>query len=430
MRRNALWLVVLLTAVCMVGMTAISPVAASDEGFDVDDDGISVGGDDGISIGEDGISVGGDDGVDVDVDTDGVNASVGGDDGIAVGAETDGVDASVGGDDSVGVEAGTDGAGVQAGGVEISDDGASVGDQDLAPDESDVGDEFDIGDGIDLGDDGEGDGDFADDVDVPTHPTDLTHSSDDIPEELRVVNQVLTNAPRTDEVGPEDLPIGDERADINVCEPLAIDGSDLPTEALPGLDDLPEEAQPPGVPTDIVTTEAVVAIALGLAPEPCEIQTPNDPSVDPTDLPDEPAYDLEVQRFGQWEDGGVAVIQYDGTLNESDDGPSLSTLFGNGATSEFGDFDNHLIVNDGNNDYGIDTRSRYNDERVNTEAVLVLYGKNAGIAGECDRLSASDEAFEPDLEENPLGPCEYELVGLPNLIGPEDIVGILLDPDL
>ena len=297
MRQRVLQLLVVVTAVSVFTSFAVAPAAAQLGGSG---DGINIGGDEGISIGGDGVNVGGEEGVDVEAGTSGVNATVGGDDAVAA-------------------EAGTDGAGAQVGGVEASDDGVSVGDREVSPDtgggdlplpddagdiggdgENPVGDSGSLPLPEDAGDIGSGDG-------VPTDPTEFDSSSDDIPQELRVLEQILENA-EINQTGPEDVPIGDENAQVNVCEPLDVESSDLPAEALPSIQDLPKEAVPSGVPTSILSNDAVLGIALGLVPAPCDIQTPNDPSVDPTDPPSDPGYDFDVQRFGQFQDGGVALI--------------------------------------------------------------------------------------------------------------------------
>jgi hypothetical protein len=417
MRQRVLQLLVVLTAVSVFTSFAVAPAAAQLGGSG---DGINIGGDEGVSIGTDGVNVGGNSGVDVEAGTDGVNATVGGDDAVAV-------------------EAGTDGAGAQVGGVEASDDGVSVGDREISPDNGggdlplpdDAGDiggdgeTLPVGDSgslplpEDAGDIGGGDGGSA----VPTDPTEFDSSSDDIPQELRVLDQILENA-EINQTGPEDVPIGDENAQVNVCEPLDVESSDLPAEALPSIQDLPKEAVPSGVPTSILSNDAVLGIALGLIPAPCEVVTPNDPPVDPTDPPSEPAYDFDVQRFGQFQDGGVALITFDSTLNESGEGPGVSGMFGGLTTSEFGDVDGELVVNDGEKDYGVDPRFQYENDSFSGEAALLIFGKQAGVAGECNNLQEASGALG-DIQNNPLGPCEYELIGLPNAVGPADAISIL-----
>ena len=422
MRQRVLQLLVVLTAVSVFTSFAVAPAAAQLGGSD---DGINLGGDEGISIGTDGVNVGGDSGVDVEAGTDGVNATVGGDDAVAV-------------------EAGTDGAGAQVGGVEASDDGVSVGDREISPDNGggdlplpdDAGDiggggeTLPVGDSgnlplpEDAGDIGGGDGGSA----VPTDPTDLSTSSDDIPQELRVLERILQNSPEINQTGPEDLPIGDENAQVDVCGPTNLEASDLPTETLPSIQDLPDAAKPPGVPTSILSNEAVLGIALGLVPAPCDVVTPNDPPVDPTDPPEDPAYEFDIKKLGQTErlgnQGGVAIISYDSTLNESGEGPGVSGSLAGLATSEFGDVEGKLVVNDGEKDYGVDPRFQYKNDSFSGEAVLLVFGKNAGVAGECENLQEASGALG-DIQNDPLGPCEYQLVGLPNAVGPSDVVSII-----
>lgn len=410
MRRSAHRVFVVFMAVSLFAAMSVAPVAASD-------DGISLGGDDGIGIGTDGVSIGGDDGVNVETD-DGVGVGVGGDDGVNVGADEEGVNTSIGGDDGVGAEAGTDGVNVDVVGVGAGTDGVEVGDQNVS--------DGNVGDIVPNRSDDDAELTIVDESDDRPEATDIELDSDDVPEELRVLKLLLENAPSTNETGPEDFPLGDENAQVNVCDPLDLEASDLPIDALPELRDLPEELQPPGVPVDVLSNEALFSILLGLVPAPCDAITPNDPPVDPTDLPDEPGYTVDITRFGQFEDGGVALINFDGTLNESGDGPGIDGKIGALATSEFGDLDNELIINDGEKDIGIDQRTRYNEDGSEAEAVLILFGQNAGVAGECDSIEEIDEAIDlGNLEENPLGPCEVELVGLPNLVTPEDVVGII-----
>lgn len=405
LQRHARQLLAVAFAISVFTAMSVAPVAASES--------VDIGGSDGISIGTDGIGLGGEDGVQIGVDPeDGVNASVGGDEGVEVGASTeDGVEAGAGGE-SVGV----------------GPDGVETGDADLSD-----GDLGDVGSEVDDLSDGETGFDAADgglgDADVPTEPTDVDLDTNDIPENARLLTQVLQNFPETNETGPEDVPIGGEDATVNVCEPLDLGPQDLPVGALPGLGNLPDSLQPPGLPADVITPEAVFGILLGITPAPCEVVHPNEPQIDPTDPPDEPRGELDVARFGEYNDGGVGLTYYDLTLNDSADGPGISGLTGVLVTPEYGDLDQELVVNDGRNDYGVDPRFRYDQDGVQGEAVLILLGKNAGIEGSCQSLEEYDGNLVPggidDLEENPLGPCEYTLVGLPNLFGPGDLFGIV-----
>lgn len=405
LQRHARQLLAVAFAISVFTAMSVAPVAASES--------VDLGGSDGISIGTDGIGLGGEDGVQIGLDPeDGLNASVGGDEGAEVGASPDdGVEAAAGGE-SVGVGA----DGVETGDADLTDGGLDdVGSQ--------VGDLSDGGAGFDAIDGGLGG------ADVPTEPTDIDLDSNDVPEDARPLTQLLQGLPETNQTGPEDAPVGDDRATVNVCEPLDLGPRDLPIGALPGLGDLPDSLQPPGLPADLVTPEAVLGIVLGITPAPCEVVNPSEPQIDPTDPPDDPRAQLDVARFGEYNDGGVSLTYYDLTLDDSSSGPGVSGYTGVLLTPEYGDLDQELIVDDGRNGYGVDPRLRYNDDGVQGETVLILLGKNAGVEGDCQNIEQYDGNVVPgnmeELQENPLGPCEYTLVGLPNLFGPGDLVGIL-----
>lgn len=423
LQRHVRQLLAVAFAISVFTGMSVAPVAASES--------VDIGGDSGISIGTDGIGIGGDDGIQIGADPeDGVNASVGGDEGVTVGASPDdGAEVGVG--DGVEVEAGPDdGANVRVGedGIAAGTDGVRVGEADLTEGEADelapqVGNLSEGDTGFDEFDGGLED---TETPDLPTEPTDLDVDTNDVPEEQRPLTQLLQSLPETEETGPEDVPIGGENATVNVCEPLDLGPQDLPVGALPSLGDLPDGLQPPGVPASLITPEAVLGIVLGIAPAPCEVVNPNDPQIDPTDPPDEPRGTLDVARFGEYNDGGVGLVYYEGTLDDSEGGPSIDGMSGLLLTPEYGDVDQKLVLDDGRNDYGLDPRFRYNEDGVEYEAILILLGKQAGVEGGCENLEEYDGDLSVDsLEENPLGPCEYSLVGLPNLFGPGDLVAIL-----
>lgn len=391
---------------------AVAPVAASQS--------IDLGGSEGVSIGTDGISLGGEEGVNVGVDTDsgGINASVGGESGAEVG---------VGAEDGVSLGAGGQNVSVGPDGVSGPGGSSDLGGGGLAPVSggSPLGGVTEQANLLSGGDTGvqsvSGSGDSG--LGIPTGPTDLGHDTDNLP--VQPLTQVLQAVPTTDAVGPEDSPIGDERAQVNICDPLNIQPSeDLPVGAIPGPSDLPFSV--PGVPTDIITTGTVLGIVFGLVPAPCEVFNPSDPQIDPTNLSDEPRSNLDIAQFGQSRGGAAGIMYYDGTLNESGDGPSITGKSANLITPEFGDIDQKLVLNDGRNDYGVEPRLRYNEDGFSGEAVLVLLGKNAGVGGSCENIQEYQPSLTmEELQENPLGPCEYSLVGLPNLVGPSELVGIL-----
>jgi len=421
MRRKSLQALSVFVAVAVVVGTGIAPVAAAGDGVDL-------GGEDGIGVGTDGVSVGGDDGVSVGAGTDGLNASVGGGDvaSVDVGSD-DGVEVGAGGDRGVDVEAGADGANVGAGGedgVNVGTDGVSVGDSTVTTDGFDSVEPSDDGVGTSQVDLGSGDTPELTDVEFD--------SKEDIPKNAQVLRLLLQSIPENNQTGPEDFPIGDERAALNVCDPLNVEPGDLPLELFPSLQDVPEPLQLPGIPSTLLSNEALFGILLGLIPAPCEVFNPNDPQIDPTDVPDEPRGKFNIKRAGTYEHdgnrGGAFLVDGSGTLNESTDGPRADVMVGALATRDFGDFDTELAVNDGKNDYGIETlRAQYDEDGVDLRVVLSVVDKQAGIdlscKGDADE-SVLEEAFAKDLDQlqqNPLAPCKIEFVGLPQT---------LLDPGL
>jgi hypothetical protein len=160
----------------------------------------------------------------------------------------------------------------------------------------------------------------------------------------------------------------------------------VPFEQVPWFDDLPEQAQPPGVPTNLITPEVAAAIAFGATPNQCEVQDPNDPSVDPQNPPSDPGASATPQRYGQFRDGAVGVVVFDVTANESGEGPAVSGVVGGLATSEFGDADAELTVNDGEKDYTVDPRVRYHDggSTAMAETNVELLGTRLGVVMDCD----------------------------------------------
>jgi hypothetical protein len=320
-----------------------------------------LGGDDGL-VGDDGVNVGGDDGVSVGVD-DGVNASVAGDDGVAVG---------VGGDE--GVEASVAGQEVTEGApTGVTDDVAGIG-GDTAPDA--VG-----GDTLPTGDapvPGAGDG-------------------------LNV----------TDATG------------VEVCDLARVDSNKLPTGSLPGLDALPSELAPPGVPTNLLTAETLVGLATGGAPGACEVVDLEDPQVDPTNPSLDPDGTFDVLRMEPTDDGAALWLTSSGTLDDAGDGPGFSSSPGAVVGADNADIEPDLVFNAGASEYGAEpVIERADQDDIRLRGVVILVGKNAGGEIECTDFSE----FDGDLSEETLadlGPCEYELVGIPSLFTPEDLLEIL-----
>lgn len=365
MRNTGRKLVIAFMAVGLFTGLSVAPAAAvADDGL-LDDDGIDVGGDEGVSVGvDDGVEVGvgGDEGVNVGVGTeDGVNASVAGDEGVQVGAgPNDGLETSVAGQDL------TEGA-----------------------------------------------------------PTDVASGVDGIGGDEA---PALGNSPLP---GGDSLPAPSgnginltQATGVEVCDLTRLDSSKLPADALPGLDALPSELAPPGVPTNLLTTETVLGLATGPVPGTCEAVDLNDPQLDPTDPPTEPDGGFEIIRMQQTGTGGVLWISTAGTLNESGDGPS----FGSSPQAQV-EPDNlvlepDFVFNAGEGDYGIDPVVQRTGDDVRLRGVVLFVGKNAGVDTQCTDLREYDGDLSADNIAD-LGPCEYELVGIPSLFTPQDLVQIL-----
>lgn len=373
-----------LIAVCVsVGLFAafsVAPVAAqSGLGLGESGDGISVGGESGVNIGSDGVSVGSDEGVAVNTTS--------------------------------------DGAGVELGPAEVDNGGVSVSDQEL----SSSGGANNIS--------------VSNSSELPTDLSEFHATTDDIPQEYRILTRILQTIPEINQTGPEDFPVGDERAPINICDPLNMDGDDLPVGVLPGISDLPDETVPESAPTNLLSNEAVLSLVFGYVPAPCDVVHPNEPQIDPTDVPDEPAGQLDIRRFGQYEyngsEGGVATFDYDATLNDSGSGPGVSGFSGVLVTEEFGDIDGDLVVDDGRNEYGAAPRLRYNQDSVRVEGALILLGDQVGVALDCDQADGevlSDVVDTLQIEEirgNEVGPCRAELIGLPQAITVEVLIDVI-----
>jgi hypothetical protein len=432
MRRSLHRLAVIALAISVFTAMSVAPVAAAD--------GVNIGDDDSVSIGTDGVSIGGDEGIDINTSSgDGIEVSAGGDRGVEVGADTeDGVEIGAGGDSGVEVGAGTeDGVDVAVGGdrgVEVGADTENGVDVDAAGEDAAGIDSDGVSvAGEDIGGDGieslpvENSGGIGG---VDGNPSDVTSEIDGLAGGDHGVETLpddsLSGA--GDSIPSQDFPIGGEDAPINACDTLDIGTDDLPAESLPGLDDLPSGVVPSGVPTDLLSTQALLGIALGIIPAPCEVFNPNDPPYDPITGDDEfdPAQDEEIQYIGENDGGILAVVLYDATLNESGNGPGISTVTAIGANPDYGDIDLRYGVKDGEKEYAVDPRLRYNDERIWGEAKLVLLGKNLGAGVSCERPEQVSLDLG-ELQEDPLGPCEYTVIGLMNPpIGPAQLIDILL----
>jgi len=245
-------------------------------------------------------------------------------------------------------------------GVSVSDDGVSVG--------------LD-GNGVEVDDDG----DVTVENDTSTVEESIP-SEDDAPDEGTL--------PDEEDIAPDDSTDDEEGPFPSaVCTDVGDQAQEnVPFEQVPWFDDLPEQAQPPGVPTNLITPEVAAAIVFGATPNQCEVQDPNDPSVDPQNPPSDPGASATPSRYGQYRDGAVGLVFYEVTANESGEGPGVSGKVGGLATSEFGDADAELTVNDGEKDYTVDPRVRYHDggSTAMAETNVELLGTRLGVVMDCD----------------------------------------------
>lgn len=166
--------------------------------------------------------------------------------------------------------------------------------------------------------------------------------------------------------------------------------------AMPGYEELPEDAQPPGVPWTILTPRAIGSIGFGAAPNQCDVVDPNDPPYDPTEDDLDPDADGDVVEETE---AGTTLLIVNGTLNRSGEGP------GGEATVEFdaaedGEANPEIRLNDGEKDYAVDPGLRYwDDGTIVAENDVTVIGMTAG--GEVDCIG----------EE-----CELDVRGAPGLV--------------
>lgn len=214
---------------------------------------------------------------------------------------------------------------------------------------------------------------------------------------------------------PEEFPVGDERARVNVCGPLDPSAEDLPLDVLPGVDDLPDVT---GVPTKVLTYDAIFGIVFS-TPSACDVVHPNEPQVDPNDPPQNPDYTFDVARSGQFRDGVVYLVYWGSTLNGSSGEPGVSGKSGLLANPEAVDVVQIYVINDGRNEYGSEFHFENIDSQTDSfkgRSTLILVDRPAGIEYRCDGLAA----YQPDtstdgIVDNPTGPCQSSFVGAPNL---------------
>ncbi len=168
--------------------------------------------------------------------------------------------------------------------------------------------------------------------------------------------QTCTNVPKT---ANENVPYGQAPS---------------PTEELP-------EQVPNPVPP-FIGPESATNLAIGALPTQCEIQDPNDPSIDPTNPPSDPNADYSVLRAGQYQDGGAVWITYRATLNQSGEGPSVSGSLGGVASSGVVDGDPSVTLNDGAQEYTVDPH--FDGDTSTADGSLTVDAPFGGAGGSVD----------------------------------------------
>ena len=92
-----------------------------------------------------------------------------------------------------------------------------------------------------------------------------------------------------------------------------VTADDLPAEQLPGLSDLPNTGA--GLPTSLLTNEAVLGLGFGVVPEPCAVSDPladpvANPAVDPGEYEGSPTVDLNQGSLNT-DNGLIALRAYE-----------------------------------------------------------------------------------------------------------------------
>lgn len=154
----------------------------------------------------------------------------------------------------------------------------------------------------------------------------------------------------------------------------------VPYSQLPSQDQLPEQVPNP-VPS-VVTPEAVVGLTVGAAPNQCDVQDPNDPSIDPENPPTDPNADATVVRAEQYKDGGAFHVTYQATLDQSGNGPGVEGDAGSVLYSGNAVWNSETTLNDGAQSYTV--APRFDGSQSTAEAGLEASAPFGGAGGEID----------------------------------------------
>jgi len=382
-----------------------------DSGIDAGSDGVSIAGDDGVSVGTDGVSVGGDGGVNVSTD------------GVTVAGQEAGADAVDGLGDTDSLSPSDTGDGLP--------DAPSIGDLPAAPG---------IGDGSPglgtlIGPDGVVDTEDSDvnlsraNVLGPLPNTDgeqvedtFSGSTEDVPVDGAL--EPVETLPTDQAPGPEALPVGSD-SQVDCAKPIAAD--DLPTEAVPYIDDLP--VQPPTVPllpTRVASPGNLAGLGFSFAPDTCEIYDPDNPSIDPTDPPTNPSAEYETASFHSTDEEAQYIGSGQGELE--DGGPGWDSFFVFLLSENRIANVNEVTVTDGQTDNyaGVETDMRARRDLEHSQAEFTVYipgagGLNTGF--ECGNVPE----HEVDPLEEPTATCEINQP-VPEVVTPEKVVNVIKNP--
>lgn len=240
---------------------------------------------------------------------------------------------------------------------------------------------------------------------------------------LRGVPGLYDDAP----VAPEDVPYGSEgEGRLDACK-LPIRQSDLPLEQAPGLSDLPVKVNLPIVPTSLLTPRNLASLGFALPPKPCTVYDFHDPSLDPTEPPTNPDAVGEVNEAEFGPDGVNVAGSTLGILER--DGFRGTNLAGLVANQERVSGGNRLKITDGRTSKYVylEGLGLVHVERrlVDGDLNLAVFGKSFKIDAQCEFQNASVPSTD-----DPLGPCQYDYSGLPDLVTPERVVDLLVNgPD-
>ena len=169
----------------------------------------------------------------------------------------------------------------------------------------------------------------------------------------------------------------------------------VPYDTLPSQDQLPDQVPNPIPP--FITPESIANLVVGVAPNQCDIQDPNDPSVDPNDPPTTPGAEVHVLRAEQYKDGGALWVTYRAGLG--DDGPAVSGTLAGLAYSGGVSTEDEVVLDDGEKEYVVEPRFQGDDSTADGSADASSPTGAAGVTVECSG-----------------GECQPGATGVPNYV--------------